>query len=216
MEDEEPLPFACAEDLLAIAGHTLRLVRPDEPYCAIECFLDEEDRGPDGFSCDVWPSSRALAALLLTAEEAPEGELFELGCGLGLGALAAAAAGWKVLASDGAGLCLELLAESARRNGFTSLETSRYCWGEPAPRRFARIVGADILYYEDSHAALWDSFDEALAPGGRIDLVDPERPATGRFFAVQPDGWRHTRRALGEGLALYQVERIGDTSGGPA
>ncbi len=206
MDDE--LPFDLSAENLEIGGHTIQLVRPADPYCAIECYLEEEDRGPDGFSCELWPSAHALALMLLQAEPAPDGPLLELGCGLGLASLAAAQRGLQALASDAAGLCLEMVAESARRNGLdTKVQTLRYAWGEALPRRFPLVVGADLLYEEQSHQALWNSLEQALAHGGQVWLTDPERPATAAFFADTPAGWQVERSVLAEGLALYRLCR---------
>ena len=59
--------------------------------------------------------------------------MLELGCGLGLPALAAALRGADVLATDWAEDAIELLQRNAERNG-VFVRVARVRWSEPAPR----------------------------------------------------------------------------------
>jgi predicted nicotinamide N-methyase len=69
----------------------------------------------------------------------------EIGCGLGLPSLVAAAHGAKVTAVDWAADAIELLERNAQRNGL-SMRAERRDWREPWGERFDLAVAADVLY----------------------------------------------------------------------
>ncbi len=86
--------------------------------------------------------------------------MLELGCGLGLPSLVAAARGADVLATDWAEDAIGLLRQNAERNHVV-LRVARVRWSEPEPLLRAApwdlVLGADLLYEErnaDQLAAL--------------------------------------------------------------
>ena len=95
--------------------------------------------------------------------------MLELGCGLGLPALAAALRGADVLATDWAEDAIELLGRNAGRNGLF-LHVARVRWSEPEPLLRAApwdlVLGADLLY-EARNAD---------------QLAEPGRPYAKEFF----------------------------------
>lgn len=99
--------------------------------------------------------------------------MVELGCGLGVPALVAAARGADVTAVDWADDAVELLRENARRNGLAPT-VERRDWREPWPERFELALAADVLYerrnVEPVLARLRELAPEALvALAGRAD-----------------------------------------------
>lgn len=102
--------------------------------------------------------------------------MLELGCGLGLPALAAAARGAEVLATDWAEEAIELLRQNAARNG-VFLRVAQVRWSEPEPLLRAApwdlVLGADLLYEARNAEQL-----RALLPqlGGNVLLAEPGRP----------------------------------------
>lgn len=69
----------------------------------------------------------------------------ELGCGLGVPSLVAAARGAEVTATDWADDAIELLVRNAGRNGLR-LRAELRDWREPWDERFDLALAADLLY----------------------------------------------------------------------
>ena len=108
--------------------------------------------------------------------------MLELGCGLGLPALAAALRGAEVLATDWAEDAIELLRQNAERNGVL-LRVARVRWSEPEPLLRAApwdlVLGADLLY----EARNADQLGELLPSlGGEVLLAEPGRPYAKEFL----------------------------------
>src|SRR3954469_1010607 len=116
------------EEVVGIAGRDLRLLRPRDAEALLsEEAFDHEEFLP--YWAELWPSALALARVV--GVRALRGaRTLELGCGLGLPSLAAAAAGGRVVATDWAAEATALLARNAERNGLT-IETLAVSWTEP-------------------------------------------------------------------------------------
>ena len=126
---------------MQVAGVELALLRPAAP----EALIDEDAFATDEFLpywAELWPAARALA------EELPDVRglrVVDLGCGLGLTALVAAAKGARVTAVDWAADAVVLLEENAARNGL-ALRAEVRDWREPWDERFDLALAADVLY----------------------------------------------------------------------
>ncbi len=86
------------EESVTVAGRELHLLRPRDP----EALIDEGAFAQDEFLpywAELWPSAHALTEVLC-ARELHGVRVLELGCGLGLPSLAAAALGAQVTATD--------------------------------------------------------------------------------------------------------------------
>ena len=90
--------FELASTQLSVGDHSYDLLRPksvDELICEEDFAIDE--RIP--YWADCWPSSLVLAERI-ARETGRQRLALELGCGIGLVSLAAARAGFRVLATD--------------------------------------------------------------------------------------------------------------------
>ena len=119
----------------------LALLRPETP----EALIDEEAFADDEFLpywAELWPAATALAEALPDVRGL---RVVELGCGLGLPALVAAARGAEVVATDWAEDAIELLRWNAERNGL-GLRAEMRDWREAWEERFDLAVAADVLY----------------------------------------------------------------------
>ena len=101
----------------------LELLRPPSAEELIdEAAFDEEEFLP--YWAELWPSGLALARHV-AARDLRGPRVLELGCGLGLPALAAALRGADVLATDWAEDAIELLRRNAERNGVLAARRPR-------------------------------------------------------------------------------------------
>jgi predicted nicotinamide N-methyase len=159
---------------VVLPRRTLTIWRPR----SAEALLDEEAFEREEFLpywAELWPSGLALARHVAGLELAGL-KVVELGCGLGLAALAAAFCGGEVLATDWAEDAIELLHRNAERNGVL-LRVARVRWSEPEPLLRAApwdlVLGADLLYEARNAEQLTELLPRL---GGEILLADPGRP----------------------------------------
>jgi predicted nicotinamide N-methyase len=174
----------------------LEILRPPSADELIdEAAFDEEEFLP--YWAELWPSGLALARHV-AARDLRGLRVLELGCGLGLPALAAALRGADVLATDWAEDAIELLRRNAARNGVL-VHVARVRWSEPEPVLRAApwdlVLGADLLY----EARNADQLAELLPSlGGEVLLAEPGRPYAKEFlerFRAEPVGERIYRLA---------------------
>lgn len=152
----------------------------------------ERDRRPP-YGVALWAASIALAhdvhARALNLDGA---RVLELGAGTGLPGIVAASLGASVRQTDRQELALTVCRRNAERNNVPDVvqETADWrSWDDPV--RYDWILGADVLYAEEAHDALRNVLEAALAPGGRVLLADPFRPASFLLLdALEADGWR--------------------------
>jgi predicted nicotinamide N-methyase len=143
----------------------LSLLRPVSP----DALLDEEAFERDEFLpywAELWPAATALASALPDVAGLC---VVELGCGLGLPSLVAAALGADVTATDWAPDAIELLLENAARNGL-ALRAEVRDWREPWPERFDVALAADVLYEQRNVEPLLERLGE-LAPVAYVGLA---------------------------------------------
>jgi predicted nicotinamide N-methyase len=130
-----------SSEQLEVGGVTLALVRPAEP----EALLDEDAFADDEFMpywAELWPAGLALADALPRDLEGVH--VVELGCGLGVPSLVAAARGAHVTAVDWAADAVELLKDNAARNHL-ALHAVHADW-RTFDGSFDLALAADVLY----------------------------------------------------------------------
>jgi predicted nicotinamide N-methyase len=177
-------------------GLRLEILRPPSADELIdEAAFDEEEFLP--YWAELWPSGLALARHVATRELRGH-RVLELGCGLGLPALAAALRGADVLATDWAEEAIELLRRNAERNG-VFLRLARVRWSEPESLLRAApwdlVLGADLLYEARNAEQLAELLPQL---GGEVLLAEPGRPYAKEFlerFRADPVGERIYRLA---------------------
>jgi predicted nicotinamide N-methyase len=153
----------------------LSLLRPSAP----EDLLDEEAFERDEFLpywAELWPAASALAAVL--PADLHGVRVVELGCGLGVPSLVAAAQGAEAVATDWAADAIELLQQNAERNGLT-LQTRVWDWRDPWPEHFDLALAADVLYELRNVEPLVDAL-HTLAPEALVGLAG--RPYEQQFL----------------------------------
>ena len=154
----------------------LDLLRPASP----EALIDEEAFADDEFLpywAELWPAATALAEAL---PELAGARVVELGCGLGVPSLVAAAKGAGVTATDWAEDAIELLRDNATRNGL-ALRAEVRDWRDPWDERFNLALAADVLYERRNVEPLLERL-RALAPTAYVGLAG--RPYEQEFLRL--------------------------------
>jgi predicted nicotinamide N-methyase len=152
-------------DRLRVAGVDLTLVRPVAP----DSLIDEEAFADDEFLpywAELWPAALALANALPDVEGL---RVVELGCGLGVPSLVAAAKGAEVTATDWAPEAIELLRANAGRNDLVVHAEVRD-WRAPWLARFDLALAADVLYEQRNVEPVLDRL-RVLAPEAIVALA---------------------------------------------
>jgi predicted nicotinamide N-methyase len=162
------------EDTVSIGQVELRLRRPADP----EALLDEEAFADDEFLpfwAELWPAGLALARAL--PAELGGVRTVELGCGLGVPSLVAAARGARVTAVDWAREAIELLRENADRNRLP-LRAVHADWRR-FEGRYDLALAADVLYEARNVEPLAELLPR-LAPDALVGLAG--RPHEAAFL----------------------------------
>jgi predicted nicotinamide N-methyase len=129
-----------------------------------------------------WPSSVLLAEALLRGEPGEGRRAIEIGCGVGLVSLAAAAAGWSVIASDYDSDATAFAALNAERNHLTLAGAKRVDYRRPLDEpAYDCILGADLVYERRKCRPVAEWIASALKPAGQAVVSDPNRSAADQF-----------------------------------
>jgi predicted nicotinamide N-methyase len=164
------------DDVVTVGETVLRLRRPVSP----EGLIDEDAFARDEFLpywAELWPAALALAEAL---PDVAGLRVCELGCGLGVPSLVAAARGADVTATDWAPDAIDLLSENAARNGL-GVHAELRDWREPWTARFDLVLAADVLYERRNVEPLLARLRE-LAPAALVGLAG--RPYEAGFLRL--------------------------------
>jgi predicted nicotinamide N-methyase len=166
-------------DVVTVADVRLDLLRPVSP----EALIDEEAFAADEFLpywAELWPAATALAEAL---PDVAGLRVVDLGCGLGLVSLVAAAKGAEVTATDWSPDAIALLRENAARNGLAVRAEVRD-WRKSWPDRFDLALAADVLYERRNVEPVLARLRE-LAPEALVGLAG--RPYEQEFLRLAGD-----------------------------
>ncbi|NPA49489.1 MAG: methyltransferase domain-containing protein [Thermodesulfobacteria bacterium] len=163
---------------LNIRGKTIQIVKPSN----IEELL------PDGsptsvenfpFWVKIWEAAVVLADFMASLK--PVSRVLEIGAGLGVVGLTAAAFGHReVVITDYEEECLDFLRLNAAINNLDNVIVEKLDWREPKDLgQFDIIVGAEVVFSGRYFEHLYRLFHKYLAPGGVVYLAhDKERMRT--------------------------------------
>lgn len=143
--------------------------------------MDEHEFGADErlpYWAEVWPASILLASWILRSGGRLAGKTcLDLGCGLGLTAIAASSVGARVVGLDYEAEALRFARDNARLNKAPQPLWTLMDWRKPGlkPGAFSFVVAGDIFYEQRFFEPLRGLLCEALAEGGAAWLAEPER-----------------------------------------
>lgn len=202
--------FETVTETHAIGPLRLPFVRVADPDTVLDQIVEEEDRREktsgqrrDGdelhlpYWAELWDSAigigQVLAHLLAPGPSPLTPSVLDLGCGMGLTGMVAAAMGASVLLADlepDALLfaCLNTLPWSKH------VRTRRLNWRtDRLSESFDMLVGADVLYDRKQWEFLEPFFRHHLSPGGMVLLGEPGRQTGDLFPAwIESRGWQLT------------------------
>ena len=194
--------FELAATEITVGGRLFRLARPR----SVDELISEEDFAIDDripYWAECWPSARVLA-VRLACQRGDGRTLLELGCGIGLPSLVAAAAGFEVLATDYYADALEFTTANAEAHEIAGVDTRLIDWRKLPDDlgTFDVVVAADVLYERPLAALVARTIAATLAPDGLALITDPiRRPA---------DAFADACQAVGLSAELVDLIPLGD------
>src|ERR687894_2484455 len=196
------------ENVVALPGRELVLLAPrDGDTLLSEEAFEHEEYLP--YWAELWPSALALARVLarrpLTGRR-----VLELGCGLGLPAIAAALAGGRVLATDWAPDAVAMTARNAERNG-AEVETAVVAWGAPEPllerAPWRWVLASDVLYEQRNVDLLLELLPRLVDRSCEVLIADPRRSPAERFLERAQERWE-LRSSVSPRAARAQIHHL--------
>jgi predicted nicotinamide N-methyase len=187
-------PADLVEETVALAsGRDLHILRPrDSDELLVEQAFDHEELLP--YWAEVWPSSLALARAV-GARSLRGARALELGCGLGVVAVAAALAGGRVLATDWSAEAIRFTTVNAQKND-ARVETAVVDWSAPeeivARSPWQLVLGSDVLYERRNVDQMLDLLPRLVDRAGEVWIADPGRQSSMDFLERVERDW--TRR----------------------
>lgn len=174
-----------------IGGRSFDLAWPADMDVLLDSPQTQRRHEKDGYMpywAQPWPASVLLAEAVLNGEQGEAREAIEIGCGIGLVALAAALMGWRVTASDYDEDALAFASLNAERNGVKLAHVERLDFRNPLLQpKYHYILGADLLYERRNCEPVARWIGSALKPDGMALLTDPNRTAAEPFIEHAKD-----------------------------
>lgn len=153
---------------------------------------------------ELWTSSIELARWCLEDSEMRGATVLELGCGLGLGGIAAARAGATVTMTDYEDEALLFARYNVLQNAVPIRpRIERFDWRESSDLGpFDVVIGGDIVYERRNFSPVLSTLRSMLKPSGFALLTEPDRGigrdffsyASGEGFTVETSSSTWTRR----------------------
>ncbi len=170
-----------------VGGKVYRVYQPETADALIdEAEFDRDERLP--YWADLWPSSIALARHVSGMDLSGK-RVVEVGCGVGLPAMAALTNGAEVTVTDHYEAALDFALHNARENTGCSFAAAMLDWRVPETwrdateaGRFDVLLGADVLYEPRNVEPLADVVEALLTPEGEALFADPGRREAGKFL----------------------------------
>lgn len=184
------------------SGLSLRILQPTDLDLLLDAVADDPEENLP-YWAELWPSGIALADAIEAEPERLRGRrVLELGCGLGVTAIAALRVGAELLATDYAPEALALCRRNAATNAGREPATLQLNWRAPSEAfwtavgdGFPVVLAADVLYESRDVEPLLALMERVVAPGGLLWLAEPGRAVARRFVeAATARGWRAIQR----------------------
>ena len=185
--------FSLHFESLQVGKHRLRLLRLSDIEEILQGADPFDDIGSFPFWARLWESSIVLGHILAGAPEREGGRLLELGAGLGVAGLSAAAAGFRVVMTDPVELPLDFQRVSAAASGIRGVEHALLDITQKPQglETFDVIAAAELLFREEHIEPMLDVCLNCLSESGSIYLAhDARRKSLGLFLKKADNHFR--------------------------
>ena len=178
--------YQVAFEPLKIQGHQLQILKIQD----LEALLKGQDPLKDvanfPFWVRLWEAALVLAEFMATVPKEPGSTLLELGAGLGVPGLIAAAAGFRVTLTDYEDLILDFERINAAASKLTEIEVTKLDWLNPAELgQYDVVIGAEILFRDVFFEPLLAILRRSLKADGVIYLAhDSNRQSLQPFLKM--------------------------------
>jgi predicted nicotinamide N-methyase len=165
-----------AEEVCAGKLRLALLVVADlERYIDRDALLRETDAPEPPYWAHLWSASRALAQIVAERDDWKSKRVVELGCGVGLPAVLAAAKGAVVIATDRSREALAMTQANAELNGCQVVAVADDFRDSSLRGPFDFCLAADVTYDPSLQRALASFVAGHLAPQGEAWVVESVR-----------------------------------------
>ncbi len=193
---------------LSIGGRPFRFHVPR----TLERFIDPDDplRNFPLWS-KVWEASLLLASQMASRPVGRGERLLELGAGLGVAGLVAAAFGHDVTITEYDPHALAFLEANRQENHCHHARVRRLDWHHPdLDGRFDLILGSELIYREGDFGTMRTLFLDLLQPGGEVRLSGEIRQTNQAFFECMQSSFqiqiaKNTLRSASEAIPLLLI-----------
>ena len=170
---------------ITVSGRSLRCLRIAD---LDEIILDRLENGNLNetelpYWGKIWEASILLAAFLMAQPVVPDRQILEVGTGLGVSGLFAAACGHAVTLSDHKKEIIRFIRANTLLNKLDKVPVIKVDWTNPSPHQgYDWIVGSEVIYHRPTYDSLVKFFQQTLKPNGTIFLAkSTSLPANGFF-----------------------------------
>ncbi|MFO7803516.1 MAG: methyltransferase [Desulfovermiculus sp.] len=218
-DNTAPLPFsprAGLDELLEVAQsrypvhfetvtingvdlHILQ-IKDMEAYIEHLAASTRSDQGLDlPFWAKIWPTSLLLSHVLSSSPSKQEEDVLEIGAGVGVCGLVAAHRGARVTITDNHPDALLFARINVLKNSLAErVELARADFtSDRLDRRFARIIGSEVLYRESAYTPLVSFLDQHLTPDGEALLAKSHIFQATAFYDLVGETFHLQERSLG-------------------
>lgn len=178
--------YDLSETPYMIGGRSFSFLSVLDSYALLDRISPEEfvkdEQMP--YWAEIWPSAIMLSSFIAGKLPVAGKRVVEIGAGVGMASVTAAAHGAAVLATDYSPEALRFIRYNARRNG-VPVETARLDWRDVhCTERFDMLFAADVLYERVNLLPIVMAIDKLLKPGGTAFIADPRRRLAGQFLEL--------------------------------
>ena len=202
---------------ITLSGRSLRCLRLAD---LDEIILDQLDRGDlNGvelpFWGKIWEASILLAAYLVAQPVMPERKILEIGTGLGVSGLFAAACGHDVTLSDHKKEIIRFIRANTLLNKLDNVPVINVDWTKPTSNQlYDWIVGSEVVYHRSTYDSLVQFLNQSLKPNGTIFLAKSTSLPANVFFSKLTQYFKYKKldKVMRSGdqefaISLYAIKR---------
>ena len=202
---------------ITISSRTLRCLKIAD---LDEIIIEQLDKGDlNGVELPywgkIWEASILLATYLMAQPVVPGRKILEIGTGLGVCGLFAAACGHEVTLSDHTKEIIKFIRANILLNELDHVPVINLDWTKPSSNQlFDWIVGSEVVYHRPTYDSLVQFFLQTLKPQGTIFLAKSTSLPANAFFSklTQHFKFKQLDKVMRSGdqefaISIYAIKR---------